>query len=278
MLVLNRLFDADLKASQLDFGIGRRPVRLARLGHKIAMGELWHSYSETSAENRNQIASLLGMENGSADAGWRKIGIHCALLCASIGRLLQSGFADIESGVSFAASADDFSLLMSAWYVRSWGFPIRAVLCCGRENDGLWEFFHNGMLMTDETVPLELERLLFHMDGRIETERLSDCIRFGTSFYASEELQEKLMTQMHVFPIGQKRIPDTISGVFQSNSYLLPAKAAAAYSGAMDYRWATGAQEAILIPVENSPCLDCRMIAESLQIPEETFLSWWKNR
>lgn len=275
---LNRLFDTEIKPTDLDFGIGRYPVRLTKLGHKMVVGECWHTAAGTFADSINRIACLLGAEKPDTDGGWRRIGICCAILGGALGQMLQSGAAEKEQGVNFAAMAGDFSMLMSAWYLRSWGFPIAKILCCSAENDGLWELFHNGMLQTDGIVPLELDRLLYHLAGAAEAERFSQCCRTGATYYTCETLQPELLRQIQVYPIGEKRISSTISGIFGSNYYVLPPDAAGAYAGAMDDRWVTGDKKTVLFTAEKSPEWDAGIVAEALHISEQTFRDYWKNR
>lgn len=275
---LNRLYDTQLKPTDLDFGIGRYPVRLTKLGHKMVVGELWHTAAGTFADSVSRIASLLGAENADVGGGWRRIGICCAILCGALGQLFQSGAADKEQGVNFSAVAGDFSILMSAWYLRSWGFPIAKLICCSGENDGLWEFFHNGMLQTDGIVPLELDRLLYHLAGAAEADRFSECCRTGATYYTSETLQPDLQRQIQVYPIGEKRISSTISGIFGSNYYVLPPDAAGAYAGAMDDRGVTGDKKTVLFTAEKSPEWDAAVVAEALHISEQIFREYWKNR
>lgn len=273
--VLNRLFDSALSPSDLNFGIGRYPVRLTELGRGMMVGECWYNAKGLYSDTVNTLAHLMGA-SGAADSGWRRIGINCAILAGMLSAMRSK--ADLETGVDFAAETGDFTWIMAAWYIKQWGFPIRNLLCCCRESDGLWDLIHGGVYRADQTVPRELERLIFHLTGGMEAGWFADCCTGGTTFAASEELQNALAQTLSVYVVSDTRAESTVAGVFGRNSYILSPDAAISYAGASDHRIRNPKRATVLMISTDSPARNADTVAQSLRIPTETFLNYWKNR
>ena len=128
--ILNCFFPAGLSAWDVDFAIGRNPIKLVTMSHKIMVAECWHN---TDSDISRLIANLSDRVADSAcgisgASSWTKIAIRIAVLFAVYGEILRQKLITRGQLFDIAVSADDFSILMSAYYARSMGLPVGAVL------------------------------------------------------------------------------------------------------------------------------------------------------
>lgn len=89
--VLNLLFRTRLTAWDVDFSVGRYPVRLEALRNRIILAEAWHNPDwsfETLA--RNLVSYLRGEEIRKAGS-WAGIAVRIAVLFGVFGELKRSG-------------------------------------------------------------------------------------------------------------------------------------------------------------------------------------------
>jgi len=193
--VLNRLFSANLSGWDVDFCIGRNPVRLEPVGHRMWMAECWHNPEERYERLVQDLAALLS-PNGEAAGSWLRIGIRVAVLFGIFGQLQQMGLESAD----ISLVSGDFSGPISAWYARRWGLPIGNIVCCCNENGNLWDFVCHGQLKTgdvavntvtpeaDTVVPVSLERLIYGCAGVEEVQRYQDAVRRGGNYYIDDML------------------------------------------------------------------------------------------
>lgn len=183
----------------------------------------------------------------------------------------------------------DFSSFLGAWYAREMGFPIANIICSCNDNNAVWELFHNGQLHTDTvckftstpeadiTVPVGLEQLIWCCGGLPEVEKYILATTHGRVYFPEDTLYQKIRNGIYVSVISERRMQETVLGLYRSNNYLISPYAALSYAGVMDYRVNTGENRNCLIWSEKSPECDIRTIAAALHIPQEEILEKTKN-
>lgn len=271
--VLNVLFQTQLTRWDLDFCIGRSPVKLVPLRHQIIMGEFWHNPDWCWQKTENSLAKLLRSDS-EVPGSWLRIAIRIAVLAASC---LEMS-ADVREPVDISMVSGDFLWPVSAWYGRKLGFPVGNIIMCCNENKSLWDLICHGQLRTDSVtvstelpeadvaVPAELERLIYGCGGREETQRYLECLRRGVSYFAEGQMLSSLQKGNYVSVVSTGRIRDIISGAMGTHSYLLSPCSALAYGGLLDYRAKKGALRPSLVICENGPIGEERRISTLLGI------------
>lgn len=274
--VLNLLFQTRLTQWDIRFCIGRAPVKLVPLRHKIVMGEFWHNPEWSFFGMERSLAQLLCKEI-SAPGSWVSIAIRIAVLAAVLPELTEDSSAQTDISVL----SGDFLWPVSAWYARQWGLPVGNLIICCNENQNLWELVYHGQMRTDSVciptdvpeadipIPAELERLIYSCGGRGEVERYLDCCRRGVSYYAEEKLLLALQKGNYVSVVSSSRMQDIIPGVLGTHGYLLSGGSALAYAGLLDYRAKKGALRPSLVISEKSPQLEAERLAGILGITAE---------
>lgn len=273
--VLNLLFSTKLASWDVDFCIGRYPVRLVPLRHRILMAESWHN-PDWSYDHlvKNLVSYLCGEEGVPGD--WAKIAVRIAVLFGTYSELRRSG---IESA-DISVVSGDFSAPISAWYAREWGLPIGNIICCCNENNTLWDLICHGQMRTnalsiptalpeaDITLPDDLERLIYEGGGVSEVKNYLEVCRRGGMYCPADGVLAKLRKGLYVSVVSTKRIETTIPSVYRTHHYLLSAYAALAYAGLLDYCAKTGEIRHAIVLSEKSAFCDLTTVANSLGISE----------
>ena len=274
--VLNRLFQCRCTGWDVDFRIGRSPVRLSALGYRVQAAELWHTPGWCYDRLAAGLAGLPGIDRPQPE-GWLPIAIRVAVLFGVFGQLRAAGMETADISVV----SGDFSWPISACYARQWGLPVGQIICCCNENSELWSLFSHGQLRTDVCsrptavpqadvgVPEQLERLIYAAGGTPEVERYLQVCRRGGVYAPGEGLLAKLRKGISVSVVSTRRILETIPSVYRTHGYVLAPGSALAYAGLMDYRAKTGRVRDAVLLAQDSPRCHAGVTARALGISEE---------
>ena len=271
--ILNLLFNSKLTSWDVDFCVGRYPVRLEPLGHRIIMAETWHNPDWSYDRMVNGLTSCLCKEEATP-GDWVKIAVRIAVLFGIFGELRRSG---VESA-DISVVSGDFSAPISAWYARQWGLPIGNIICCCNENNNLWDLVCHGHFRTDAlsiptsipeadvSVPDDLERLIYECGGIQEVARYLDACRRGVTYCPNDFVLAKLRQGIFVSVVSSQRMETTIPSVYRTHNYLLSPCSALAYAGLMDYRARAGETRYAIVLADHNPVCSAETVARALGI------------
>lgn len=275
--ILNLLFRAKLTGWDVDFCIGRHPVRLENLQHRILLAECWHTPGYRFDRIVQALAQKITGEDRPA-SGWLEIGIRTAVLFGVFSELRRTGIHQAD----IACLSGDFIMPVSAWYARRWGLPVRSIICCCNENHAVWDLVCHRQMRTDAvsiptvlpaadvTVPDHLERIIYECGGIDETKRYLDACRRGRSYCPSDLVHGRLRNGLAVSVVSSQRIRDTIPSVYRTHGTLMSQGTALSYAGLLDHRARTGATGYAIVWSEESPAVEADSIARLLGIPGKT--------
>ncbi len=276
---LNLLFRSDLSAVDVDFGIGRHPVRLHSLPHRIYAGELWHNPQWNYASILSGLSEKLKI-NPKLPGNWARIAVRIAVLFGLFSQLREGGVEEAD----VALVCGDFSGPISAIYARQWGLPVRNIICCCNENHSLWDLLCHGQIRTntvsvqtavpeaDVALPEDLERLVQFCGGEKAVEHYLDCCRKGGTYTPPEALLHRMRDGLFVSVVSSQRLKSTIPNVFRSHGYLLSSAGALAYGGLLDYRAKTGLTGNAVVLLDRGPQGDLDFVARSLGVSGDEVL------
>lgn len=249
-LVLNRFFGARLTGWDVEFCIGRYPVKLAPMGQKLLTAECWRNLEGSYAQLERQLAGRI-CDKGARDVGmtsWLRIAIRIAVITGIFGELQRQQIAE---PVDIAVSCGDFSLPMALWYSRNMGLPIANIICgCGDGSD-CWDLVHNGQLRCSEAG--ELERLIYATLGIEENLRCQASLASSASYSIDTMKLSALRDGLYAAVVSPERRNAAIPNVYRTNAYVLDPEAAVAYSALMDYRAKTGESRQSLLLADTNP-------------------------
>lgn len=270
--VLNSLFRTTLSGWDIDFCVGRNPVRFEKIGHRIVVAETWHNLDWCYEHMEKKL--LEEISPNQEETNWSRIGIRIAVLVGIWGDLIRQGISHADISVS----AGDFSLPMSAWYARSWGLPIRNIIICCYDNNNLWNLICHGQLRTDMVaeagkslgseimIPDNLERLIYECGGTAEVERYLDCCRSGIMYWPTDAVAKKIREGMFVSIVGTERVESVIPNVYHSFDYLMTPASALAYAGLQDYRSKNAETSYAVMISDENPVQEADAVARALDI------------
>ena len=276
--LLNGLYLPRLTGAKVDFAIGRSPVRLRAMHHRIAMAECWHNpqwdMDWAATELLHQIYPEGKLEKCSE---WGRLSVRMAMLAGVLQSIADAGLAGPDSPVDIAVEAGDFGWPMAAVYLRKMGAPIGTIVCACLDNSALWDLFHRGELRTRDPaaagVYRGLERLVCTCLGQEEAGRYSEiCSRRGIYAPAPEQLA-LLQDHMYAAVLSTRRVRQLMRSVYHSSGDILTLEAAAAYAGLMDYRAATADARTSLVMMEKSPACEAGTVGPALGLTAEQIMT-----
>lgn len=257
--LLNRFFTAQLTGWDVDFSIGRNPVKIVTLDRRTPIAEAWHNPQSTyDYIVRNLYKKICIADSQTEPTEWAVIAIRIATLFAIYGELLRA--QTVEPGQSFdiAVATDDLSLLIAAWYAKTIGLPIGMIVTSSSDRWPVWDLVMRGSVSTripggTLQLPLGLERLIYAALGQEEANKYVRASQMGALYSADEECCATLGHSLFAAVVGESRIDSTVSRVYRSTSYHLDPQTALAYSGLQDYRAKTGESKTALLIAHRNP-------------------------
>lgn len=274
--MLNLFFSTRLTGWDVDFCIGRYPVRMENLPYRTVMAELWHNPQWQYGRLEQNLCQLLGCETKDS-ASWPVIAVRMSVLAGILCEHMEAG----EGTVDIASVSGDFSVPVSAWYLKKMGFPVGNIICCCNENKQIWDLLCHGQMRTDDVVistavpeadivlPVNLERLIFVCGGQEETSMYLDACDSSGIYMISDDLRSELCGGLYVSVVSSGRVENAIPNVYNSYQYLMTPATALAYSGLMDYRSKTGITRTAVVVCDNSPGSEAETVANIMSIPAE---------
>lgn len=281
--ILNLFFSARLDGWDVDFCIGRYPVKLAPMSHRIVVAETWHNPDWDFARMvRNLFSRIYGNDDPKdIPSNWAWIAVRIATLFGLYGCLLQQGLADPDSTLDVAVAAGDFSAPIAVWYAREMGLPVGTIICSCNDNGNVWDLLHHGQMRTDaiavqtntplcdHSVPSDIERLIFGCTDTSEVNNFVDCCNQRHIYAPDEEKLKSIRSGIFAAVVSQERMESVIRNVYHTNAYSLDPYSALAYGGLQDYRASVGEGRTTLLLSEQSPVCSAATVAAAMGITEQ---------
>ena len=265
--ILNLFFQTKLSGWDVDFSVGRYPVRLTDLSHRIMVGEFWHNFQWKYACLQEKLTELISCD-ANEEGSWSSVAVRMAILAAI---LLERDETENDL-IDVASAVDNFSVPISAWYLRKMGFPVGNIICCCNENNQLWELKCLGQMKMTGTLPVNLERLVSDCGGMDAVKRFICNRDDGTVYEASDEMMKTLRRNLYISVVSDDRIETAIPNVYKTYNYVLQSESALAYCGLMDYRSKTGITRPAVVICDYSPADEAERISDWMNLSKEDFL------
>lgn len=261
---LNLFFPCKLTGWDVEFAVGRHPVKLKSLGSRVLAGELWHNGQEDYLWLENALARRLGSES-ALPPSWVRIAIRIAVLAGLFGKLLREGYTDGTQPVDLSLNGGDFTTLMAAWYLRRMGFPVGNIICACEESSGVWMLLHQGQLRREAaTATPELERLISAVLGSEEACRFASVLNDGGVYALKPGQASHLREGFAPFVVSANRGRNLISGVYRTCGYVMGPDTAPSYGALQDYRARQSQGRCTLLLADRSPVRDMQSVCQTL--------------
>ncbi len=261
--MLNRLFGTHLTAWDIEFSIGRYPVKVSSMGQKITVAECWRNLDGSYEMLQRRLAEKVTGKLNPAVSSWLAIASRIAVLTGVCCELRKQGNGD---SFDIAVPEGDFVLPMAAWYGREMGLPIASIIVGCRDGSPVWNLLHGG---TYKAGCPELERLVFGTLGFDMNARMGEKLSRGEVCGVDAPTRQVIRKGIFTAVVSKERTLAAIPNVYNTTSYILEPKAAMAYSALMDYRARSGESRQALIFADNSPADYTKDLAVALKITAE---------
>ena len=273
--ILNLFFSAGLTGWDVDFCVGRSPVKQVSMNYRIWVAEMWHNQNWNFRWLEEHLLNRIRGKQGSV-TNWGNIAVRIAVLFGIFAEHIKRGTVDFQRPMDVAVMSGDFSGPMAVWYAREMGLPIGVIVCSCNENGGPWDLLHHGQIHTDAVaastgipeadfgLPPDLERLVYGTLGFEENQRYCEICRKGRLYVPAEEDADRLRGGLYAAVVSRKRMDGIIRNVSKSAGYYLDPAGAFAYGGLQDYRAKTGETRPALILSEKSPAAAAEIVSGAL--------------
>lgn len=289
--VLNAFFGGKLGRLDVEFALGKKLFGLARISHRILIGELWRNHEGSVDGICSRLAERLSAQMGEVKPGaWMRIAARIAFVFAMYAELRRSGTVSHTEVIDAAALTGDFEGPYALYTARKMGLPIGQIICCCNDNGGLWDLLNRGQMkmnartvqtMTpdcDAAVPAGLE-LLIH--DRLEWDEVEEFLELqskGGTWYLSAEEHRHFREGLSAAVVSDSRIRRAIPNLFHTNGYILCPYSALVYTGIMDYRSHPGPRRAALMLTERDPRESADTVTRALAISDGELREWCQHR
>lgn len=270
--ILNQLFATQFTAWDMEFCIGRYPIRVTAMGQKAMVAECWRNLDGSYENMERQLAArICGCSIWEVKiTSWVRIGIRVANLFATYGEMLRQ--EQVEEGQAFDISVaeGDLSLLLAVWYAKCMGLPVAGIICGCADGSATWNLIHNGQIRPGDREPIaELERLIFGHFGFEETARFAQCVSRGEGYVLPVDGKAALRRSVFAAVVSQGRMESVIPNVYHTSAYIMEPGAAISYAALMDYRARTGESRGALLLADRNPADSARLVAGAMGVTEK---------
>jgi threonine synthase len=278
-LVLNRLFSTRLTGKEVEFSIGRNPIRVKSAHQRTLVAELYRnldgSYEKMEQRLAAKICNCFDCEEKITS--WICIAIRIAVLFGTFAEIRKQEMT--EGTVDISVPCGDFKLPMAAWYAREMGLPIGNIICACGHNSGVWDLLRHGEMRTatQEATFTELERLICGTLGVSQAVNYHTSCEKGSIYLLQAEETQKLSRGIFCAVVSDDRVENAISSVYRTSASVLERGSAVSYSGLMDYRAKTGESRTALLLADCNPADQAAYIAGAMNITEDALKELLRN-
>ena len=242
--IFNLFFTGHLTGWDVEFAIGRVPVKLFQMNHRLIVAELWHNPGgmfDYIVEKLYACVHSDACRNKPTE--WVKLAVRISVLFGVFTLVQKDGYVAAHGTVDLALPADDFSVPMAAWYARKMGLPIGMVICGCNMNSGFWDLLRKGEYNTaaaPAVTRIGHERLVRECLGVEACKKYVFQCDAGRVYTLTDDARETLGEGLYAAVVGKARIESLENAVRKSTGYYLSEGAALAYGALQDYRAGSG--------------------------------------
>lgn len=254
--IINQFFSLRLTGWDVDCCIGRNPIKLISMNHKILVAELWHNLE---GQYTGFVTSLYKITNANTDrvpTDWFHIAARIAILFGIYGEMVKNQCIADDDCFDISVPTGDFSAPMAAWYCRKMGLPINTIICTNKENSTVWDFVHRGTynpITAKDDLNSGVERLIYAALGFDAVQSYLSKVESGRIYSVIDESFDHISTGFFCSVAGNTRADTVINSVFRTNQYAITPETALLFGGLQDFRAKVGDSRVTVILAESAP-------------------------
>lgn len=279
--VLNAFFSAGLTGWDVDFCIGKNPVRTTSINHRICIAEMWHNSGGCYCNIVQQLNKKLCAEKIAFPSTWLRTAVRIAVLFATYSQMLEQHLITEEQAIDVVITADTFEDPIAVLYARKMGLPINVIICTCTDSGDVWDLIQRGEFSATKADTLLLhnvEHLVYLTLGYAEVARFLKTVNNGKVYKIPEEMLTKLNNGLFCTVVSNNRIGATLNSFYRSNNYIIEPYTALSYGGLQDYRAKTGNGTMALLLADQSPLAYAQEIEEANGLSKQNQIEIINNR
>ncbi|MGO1469163.1 MAG: threonine synthase [Tissierella sp.] len=178
--------------------------------------------------------------------------------------------------INFVVPTGNFGNILSGFYAKKMGLPIKNLICASNENNILTDFINTGIYdkrrslkltsspSMDILVSSNLERLLFHLSGGND-EKIKDWMESlnNKDIYSAKDIK---LAGFKAYYASGEEVSSSIKEVFEDHNYLMDPHTAVAHSVYKKYQKDTGDKTKTVIVSTASPFKFADKVSTSIGI------------
>lgn len=269
--LLKLLLGKELNPWDLDYAIGRNPVQLAALSHKIVAAETWRNLDWNFSR---LVKELMSKIHGKSIhdvfiSSWAQIAVRISTVFGLFTVAYRKKLFSPETVVDVAVDEGDLSFAVSVLYCRKMGLPVGNIVCSCSEESPLWELYHTGQLLPG-TVPVEnMERLIYEIFGLDTTLQYIQSRTSKTAFRLSAQQKQDFREMIYPVVVSNSRSETIIPSVYRTVGYILSPESALSYGALLDYRSRVAERRPAFLLTEQSPSCQMDTVAKFMNLTSE---------
>ncbi|HHX14336.1 MAG TPA: threonine synthase [Clostridiales bacterium] len=196
-------------------------------------------------------------------------------------QLLKRGGLAPDDPVNIVVPTGNFGNILAAYYASEMGLPVKRLICASNINHVLTDFINTGIYNAnrpfcvtsspsmDILISSNLERLLYHLSGKSETEvsRLMEDLEQNGLYEVSPKIRKGLEKFRAGFADDAETL-STIKKLHDKTGYLIDPHTAVAYKVYQDYRMETGDDTPTLIASTASAYKFAESVTAALELKD----------
>lgn len=272
--LLKLLLGKELMSWEVDYAIGRNPVKLVPLSHKIIAGETWRNLDwEFSRLAKELMAKILGQSIHEVSiTSWSQIAVRISTVFGLFALASRKMIFPQGTAVDVAVEEGDLSFAVSILYCKKMGLPIGSIICSCSEESPLWELYHTGQLISVNTPDMSdehLERLIYEILGADTAAKYVQSRCTGSVFQLTQQQKLVFRNAVSAVVVSSSRVESIIPSVYRTVGYVLAPGSALSYGSLLDHRSSSGERRPALLLTEQSPTCQLDTVAKCMSLTSE---------
>ena len=196
-------------------------------------------------------------------------------------QMVKEGKVQAGDPINVCVPSGNFGNILSAYYAREMGVPVKKLICASNKNKVLTDFFKTGVYdarrefyvtnapSMDIIISSNLERLLYHLSGgdAAAVRAMMESLAEEKHYEASDVIKEGLKD----FAAGyatEEEVLAAIGQIYASDHYLMDTHTAVAYKVYQDYKNETGDETPTVIASTASPYKFAAAVSGAIGLPK----------
>ena len=274
--ILNIFFSANLSGWDVDLCIGRNTARIASVGGKTHIAEMWHNPSGAlEFATQSLYERISGAEAADKPSHWFQIATQIAYIFAVYASLCQAGECIGGSLIDVSVAVGDMITPIAICYAQKMGLPVGTIIISSEKNSILWDLIHRAetnVTAAESTLVFGIEGLVSLKLGSTAVNQFVSSMEKNRTYFVEEELISILAEKLFCVVLSPNRSQQIMSSFNRTNHYILEPTSALCISGLQDFRAKTGVNNRTLILADITPAKHIDAVISATGLAEDTIM------